>query len=504
VTGVRTEKVDVLIVGSGAGGGVVAQALAPLVAQGLRVVLVDRGGRFAPGDNTRREVEMAGRYYVANGGFQTSTQDMTLAFANAVGGSTNVYTGVTFEPPDHVLDKWAVPGLTADDLRPRSARYLAENNVHLQPEANINRNNRLFAEACRALGWDLGQFPLNLRDCGGLNTCNVGCARGAKQGTAQVQIPAAEKLGVEVIPFCDVQRLEGTTAIAEVLPARHGLKPAPWPVGPVRIEARRVVLAGGTMASPPLLMRSYADWERRWPALGRWFTCHPALTLVADHPERVDGAVGHPKSYYCDRFSDARRFLLETCFYFPFTTAKNLVGFGPAVDELMSRVAFQQQILVLVLDKAMRDNRIAIDKNGNPVAHYDLSAPYLRRAFVESIRAAGRIFFAAGATRAHLPAAGRFFTPAADAGRLDALVREDLFKLGQVAISAAHLMGGCRMGVDRATSVTDPHGRVHDLPGVYVADSSLFPDSVEVNPYLTIMALADRVAEAVRGDLAAG
>lgn len=65
-------------------------------------------------------------------------------------------------------------------------------------------------------------------------------------------------------------------------------------------------------------------------------------------------------------------------------------------------------------------------------------------------------------------------------------------------------MGGCRMGVDPATSVTDPHGRVHDLPGVYVADSSLFPDSVEVNPYLTIMALADRVAEAVKADLAAG
>ncbi len=504
MTAARTEEVDVLIIGSGAGGGVVAQALAPLVAAGLRVVLVERGGRFRPSDNTRREVEMAARYYVSNGGFQTSTQDMTLAFANALGGSTAVYTGVTFEPPDHVLDKWAVPGLTADDLRPRSARYLADNNVHLQPSENINRNNRLFAEACRKLGWELGQFPLNLRDCGGLNTCNVGCARGAKQGTAQVQIPAAEKLGVEVVPFCDVLRLEGTTAVAEVVPARHGLAPSPWPTGPVRIEARKVVLAGGSMASPPLLMRSYVDWERRWPALGRWFTCHPALTLVADHSERVEGAVGHPKSYYCDRFSESERFLLETCFYFPFTTSKNLVGFGPEVDELMSRVAYQQQILVLALDKAQRDNRVAIDKAGNPLVHYDLSAPYLRRAFVQSIRAAGRIFFAAGATRAHLPAAGRFFTAASEADRLDAIVREDNFKLGQVAISAAHLMGGCRMGVDRATSVTDAWGRVHDLPDIYVADSSLFPDSAEVNPYLTIMALADRVAEAVRGDLAAG
>ncbi|HLY37845.1 MAG TPA: GMC family oxidoreductase, partial [Candidatus Binatia bacterium] len=78
------------------------------------------------------------------------------------------------------------------------------------------------------------------------------------------------------------------------------------------------------------------------------------------------------------------------------------------------------------------------------------------------------------------------------------LVRTELFKLGQVAISAAHLMGGCRMGTDPRTSVTDPWGRVHGKPNLYVADASLFPGSVEVNPYLTIMALADRVAEALR------
>src|SRR5206468_10891910 len=110
-------------------------------------------------------------------------------------------------------------------------------------------------------------------------------------------------------------------------------------------------------------------------------------------------------------------------------------------------------------------------------------------------RASGRIFFAAGARRAHLPAAGRFFTEARDAGALDAIVRADRFKRGQVAVSAAHLMGGCRMGDDERTAVTDAWGRVHGRRGLFVADSSLFPGSVEVNPYLTIMALADRVAE---------
>jgi choline dehydrogenase-like flavoprotein len=114
-----------------------------------------------------------------------------------------------------------------------------------------------------------------------------------------------------------------------------------------------------------------------------------------------------------------------------------------------------------------------------------------------------KIFFAAGAVRAHAPASRSFFLYHNDRDRVDELVRPEWFKLGQVSISAAHLMGGCRMGIDPGSSVTDPWGRVHGKRGLYVADASLFPDSVEINPYLTIMALADRVAEAVRKDTGA-
>lgn len=496
----RIREYDIVIVGSGAGGGTIAKELSPLCRQGLKIALIEWGGGFKKRDNTRREVEMAGKYYFDNGGFQTSTQDMTLAFARGVGGSTNVYTGVTFKPPASALKKWNVSGLTIEDLNPRLEKYMRENNVHLQPPENINRNNTLFAEACRKLGWRLGQFPLNIKNCAGLNTCNIGCARHAKQGTAVVQIPIAEQNGVEVIPFCRADRIEGNDVLGDVIPAQHGLEPSPLEPGRYRFRAKRIVLAAGAMNTVPLLMRSFG--KDAWPALGRYFTCHPALTLVAEHPTRVDGTLGHPKSYYCDEFVERDRFLLETCMYFPFTTAKNLAGFGPDVDALMRAFDRMQQILVLVLDEAKPDNRITIDKHGNPVVHYHIDSVIIR-AFIKSIRASGRIFFTAGATRAHLPAAGQFFTYPQDADRLDEIIREDRFKLGQVAISAAHLMGGCRMGTDPRTSVTDAFGRVHGRPNLYIADASLFPGSPEVNPYLTIMALADRVAEAIRADLTA-
>jgi choline dehydrogenase-like flavoprotein len=494
----RTLDFDIVIIGSGAGGGTIAKELSQLCPRGAKIALLDWGGRFEKHDNTRREFEMAGKYYFANGGFQTASQDMTLAFCKAIGGTTNVYTGVTFEPPQSVLEKWNVPGLTRQELQPRLDKYSRENNVHLLPPEQINRNNQLFKTGCEKLGWQWGQFPLNVKGCAGLNTCNIGCARHAKQGTAQVQIPIAESNGVVVIPFCRVDRVTEHEVFAEILPPQYGLAAASYPIGPLRLRARAIVIAAGTMNTTPLLLRSFgAD---AWPALGRYFTCHPALTLVAQHPQPVVGSQGHPKSYYCDQFVSSDRFLLETCFYFPFVTAKNLAGFGSDVDALMSQMDYQQQILVLALDKAQPHNRITVDKSGGPVVHYEIDQQIIR-SFVASIRRCGELFFACGATRAHLPAAPNFFTNSSQADQLDTLISTRRFKLGQVAIAAAHLMGGCRMGENPQTSVTDAWGRVHGKPGLYVADASLFPDSSEVNPYLTIMALADRVAEAVRSDL---
>jgi len=83
---------------------------------------------------------------------------------------------------------------------------------------------------------------------------------------------------------------------------------------------------------------------------------------------------------------------------------------------------------------------------------------------------------------------------------IDALISERHFQTGRISISAAHLMGGCGMGRSARDSVTDAWGRVHGVPWLRVADSSLFPDSLEINPYVTVMALADRTAQAVQAD----
>lgn len=485
---------DVVIVGSGAGGGTVAQGLVPLVRAGKRVLVLEQGPRLDDHEYTGQEVEMASVLYEDGGGFLTADGTMTLAFGRVYGGSTVVYTGTSLIAPERVIREWNVPGLAHDDLAARSRTYMAENNVHLLPREVINENNHLFVAGARAAGWEAGQFPVNVRGCRGSSLCNLGCPNGAKMGTHRVQLPNAERGGVEVVTRAEVLRLEERAAVVRVHDTTTGTKgrPSEWAPGEYRVAANTIVLAAGAVGTPALLLRSPVT--SRLPRVGHGFTCHPAHILVAEHERAITNDVGHPKSFFLDRAED-QGFVLETCMYFPFTTAKNLTGFGAEHSALMRAFPRLQMILVLACDKAVPENRVTVDRAGRPVVHYTFT-PAVVRSLVAATRASARIFFGAGAQRVHAPSAKVPLIGREDAHRLDELIQERYFLPGRISVSAAHLMGGCGMGAP-GTSVTDAWGRVHGIPWLRVADASLFPDSLEINPYLTIMALADRVAEGI-------
>ena len=491
----KVERCAVAIVGSGAGGGTVAQALAPLVRAGKRVLVLERGPRFRDADFTGRELEMASVLYADEGGFLTADGTMTLAFARGYGGSTIVYTGTSLTAPERVIRRWNVPGLDPAEVERRSHKYLDQNDVALLPPELLNDNNRLFAEGARQAGFHAEQFALNLRGCRGSSLCNLGCPNAAKQGTNRVQLPAAEREGVEVVTRALVTRLGERTLDVVVSPRPAGGKGADpeWEPGEYRVEADCVVLAGGVLGSVPLLFASrLPDLPAR---LGAGFTCHPAHILVAEHAAPISNDVGHPKSFYVDRAAE-EGYVLETCMYFPFITAKNLTGFGAPHSALMRAFPRLQMILVLACDRAVAENRISVTRAGEPVVHYRFT-PQVIESMVRATRASTRIFFAAGALRVHAPSADPPLLERSEADRIDQRIHARHFLPGTISVSAAHLMGGCGMGSGPATSVTDSWGRVHGYPWLRVADASLFPDALEINPYVTIMALADRVAEGV-------
>jgi len=495
----REARADVVIIGSGAGGGTVAQRLVPLARAGRRVLVLERGPRFEDAEFTGDELDMAPALYADSGGFLTADGTMTLAFGQAYGGSTVVYTGTSLPAPQRVIESWDLPGLEHEDLIRRTRRYVAENNARFVSDEKINENNRLFVKGCRDAGYESHQFPVNLRGCRGSSLCNLGCPNGAKQGTHKVQLPSAEEGGVEVVTRADVLRVEEKAVVVRIQAKAEGGKGAPseWEPGEYRVSAETVVVAGGSIGSSALLLRS--GFGSALPRLGHGFTCHPAFILVGEHDRDITNDVGHPKSFYLDRAVESG-FILETCMYFPFVTAKNLTGFGPDHERLLRAYPRLQMILVLACDKAAPQNRITVDAAGDPVVHYEFTPDVVDK-MVEATRAAARIFFGAGALRVHAPPADPPLLERGEAAELDERIQARHFLPGRMSVSAAHLMGGCGMGRDASDSVTDAWGRVHGMPWLRVADSSLFPDSVEINPYLTIMALADRVADALLEDL---
>jgi choline dehydrogenase-like flavoprotein len=478
----------------------VAQELGPMVRDGLRILVLEQGARLEDHEFTGDELDMAEALYTDAGGFVTAEGTMTLAFGRTYGGSTAVYTGTSLIAPERVIRQWNVPELSHADVRGRSERFATQDNVHFLEASEINDNNRLFVEGCEKAGYEARQFPLNLKGCRGSSLCNLGCPNQAKQGTDRVQLPAAERNGVEVVTRAEVTRIEDRAVIVRVSEKPPGAKglPSTWEPGEYRVRAGVVIVAGGAVGSSALLLRSALP--ARLPRLGEGFTGHPAHILVAEHAHDISNDVGHPKSYYMDRAAQDR-YVLETCMYFPFVTAKNLSGFGVHHSRLMRAFPRLQMILVLACDRAVPGNRVSVDRTGQPVVHYHLT-PEVITALVKATRAAARIFFAAGAVRVHAPSALPPLIEAELADRVEDLIDERHFEPGTISVSAAHLMGGCGMGRTAADSVTDGWGRVHGIPWLRVADSSLFPDSLEINPYLTVMALADRAAEAVRRDAA--
>ena len=223
-------------------------------------------------------------------------------------------------------------------------------------------------------------------------------------------------------------------------------------------------------------------------------TVHPALTLYGVMPGEVEGFRGYPKAFFTDEFAESHHYLIETAFYFPGVTAKNLPGFGLAHREWMKLYARLACLIVLELDEPGEENRVAL-RRGQPIVHYRLSETSIQH-LMRSMRSAAQVFFAAGAERALVPAARQAEVRATTS---DAVLAEEIhrryFLKGRVPLASAHPQGGCRMGRSIESAVVNSWGQLYGARNIFVCDASVFPTSVNVNPYLSVMAFADRTAE---------
>lgn len=485
---------DVCIVGTGAGGGAVAAELAPLCRKGLKVCLLEAGPHYTRENFNQMEKDMS-RLYWERGAQGTRDMSVMIARGKCVGGSTTVYTGVSFRASQEVIEGWNQIGklsISWKDLTSRYEKIEREINVHELPESMVNGNNQAFRNGCVQLGWRCLPLKFNLVDCEECGFCNLGCAYGSMQGTLQVQLPIAVGAGAELFPNCHVDRVEEGRVSGTCFPAPPGTSQGKIHPGDFEIRAKVIVLAAGALGSPSILLRSpVAD---RLPMVGRNLTLHPALMVYGVMENNIVNYRGFPKTFYCDNFSLSHGYLLETAFYFPFVTAKAVPGFGLQHRKIMEAYHRLACILILNHDHAEPFNRIQVSRDGKTEICYTVSSNTVG-SLTHAMKSAAKILYAGGAKMAVIPASREYFIEKEKAGDINELVQPACFQKNRISISSGHPQGGCAMGNNSRTGVVDEFGKVFGTKSIFVCDASIFPGSVKVNPYLTVMAFAHRSTE---------
>ncbi|HXD17537.1 MAG TPA: GMC family oxidoreductase [Vicinamibacterales bacterium] len=503
---------DILIVGSGAAGGVLAATLSELTSR--RIILVEKGGHYTSAFFNQREWDM-NVLYADRGARSTTDGAVPIRGGECVGGGTTVNYALAFDPVAAVWDRWKRErGLTgfsfdrsADDYGVAGlnmASCLAEVRARLHVEevsdAAVNDNNRLLERGCRALGLSSKRFSLNMRDCLGCGFCTEGCAYDRKQGTLVTYVPDAIGRGVRLIHHCDVQRLDferragGLQAVgahAHVRETEAGSQPNSIEPGDLQIRAQLVIVCAGSIESPVLLQRSgHPDPHG---VVGRGLILHPGLPIVGIMDAPLTNYRGITGSIYSDHFYSSHGFYYECLFGHPVYGSVVLPFVGGDHFDLMRQYPRIAGFGVMLVDTASRANRVEWHPpTGQRRILYQLSEGDRDRLRFAA-RTGVEIMFAAGAREVLLPSSetiGPLPTPRFRRAEEAIHCASLTFAPHQTTLSSSHCQATLKMGEDPATSVVDSRGRSHHVRDLVVCDSSVFPESCGANPMLSIMTLA--------------
>jgi len=482
----RKFSADVVVVGTGAGGAV---AGAELAAAGRDVLFIEEGSWFSTDSFNPYSTESVPRLYRdAAATVIFGTPPIPYVEGRCVGGSTTINGGMAYRPPARVLEEWSevAPDLGERALEPLFERVEKVVHVGAQLPESIGEDNRIMTEGARKMGWSYTVNQRNQEACVGANNCGLGCPTGAKQSTLVSYMPKAMKSGARCLTELRVQKLliEGGRAVGVVARA---IDPETRKLGvEVVVRARAVVVACGAVQTPFLLLQHKLGRPSR--QLGKNFLCHPNAKVLAVYPRDVQAWRGVSQSAQIRHFHEDGILMAEN-FVSPSILGAYLPVHGDLAWELMQR--YNQMVLSGVLVEDSSSGTVSRGFLGTPYVRYDIT-PLDHQRFLRGVRLLAEMHFAMGADYVVLPFFNQHVARSVDElAKIDELQRHP----STLELFTPHLMGTARMGARPEASVVDLSGQVWDLPGLYVADASLFPTAIGVNPQITIMALATRVAE---------
>ncbi len=495
-------KVDVCVIGSGAGGGVIADRL---VRAGYTTAVLEAGGWFAHRSYPRVERDARDQLFAGRGLLTTQDGAIGILAGATVGGGTAINWMTCLPPRPEARTEWARDGAMEGIDGPDFDRQLqtVADRIHVSTmESDVNANNDSLRRGCVALGfrqgtdWDV--IPRNAVGCESrCGFCAFGCPYAARQSGPVTFLLDALHGGARLYSstradYVEVEQGQATGVRATFHDGKVTRQ--------VHFHARAVVVAAGALQTPALLLRSGI----RHAGVGAGLRLDPTTALAGEFPTPVRTWVGPPQTIGVYRFqtsdADAHGPWIEVAPAHPGLSAIALPWAG-AEDfrRLMERSEYVATPIVLVRD--VGEGRVTIDSEGRPRFDYALTRRD-RQNLVRGVVETARILRAGGANRLL-----SLQTPYAEVGdgsgplsegeldRFIAQVERIGIRDNATALFSAHPIGSARAGRDPRTSAARPSGEIHGVEGLWIGDGSLLPSAPGANPMMSILAVAQRTAD---------
>ena len=481
-------QTDYLVVGSGAGGATVACILAEA---GKQVMLVEEGGAY------RREDYHAGfsnmtAEIMRNGGATVIMGRSPIAYleGKVVGGSTVLNGGMCWRTPEDVLETWAkergLPHLAPKEMENHFEHVEKTIHARYQNEGSEGKNNWAFRRGVEKLGWKWQKNKRNQKHCVGTNDCVSGCPTGAKQSTALTWVPRFLKAGGTLLTRFKVKKIntQGTRVSGVSGKLLHTSTPVSF-----HIQAKNVIVCCGAVQTPLLLQRSKLHTS---PHLGKHFTVHPNVKVAALFDDPIKSMKGVHQAWQCTEFKDEGILLapggvplavLTQCFS----------QVGQSLSEKMRLAPYIATGGLLVDDS--QSGYVKAGWFGWDHVRYDVN-DFDQNRFIRGVQLMAELYFEAGARKVYTPFSSH---PTLDHPDQIKRLTQLAPKVEYTEYFTAHLMGTCRMDGREEQGVVDANGKVHGIDGLYVADASVMPSTIGVNPQVTIMALAREIGQRLVG-----